>query len=400
MNSNGPVYIIGAGAAGLYCASLLSKQKIHCVVLEKNNKPGKKIIISGGGRCNFTNTTIARDDFRGQSKNFHWKIILNHPNTKFIDLVKEYNIEFYEKKLGQLFCKNSSKEILQLLLSQIDMNYCKISFNEEVKFIDRFNENFSIKTHKKLHQTKYCVISSGGLPMPIIGGTDFGIKTAKKFNIEVSNTEEALVPIKISGYTTLSGISIKASIQLSKNKKIVDDLLFTHNGLSGPLILKATLYFDVGENLTFDLLPDIELDEVLKRDIRVCITKTLNKYFPKRLVDFIMEKTNVRHLPPLELSNKEIKRCIDYIKYHKILYKRNEGYRKAEVMKGGVLTKELSKRLESRKVPNLYFIGETVDVTGLLGGYNFQWAWSSAFSCADHIIEKIRLDKCSSISPK
>jgi len=383
-----PVIIIGAGAAGLFCAGLLSQNKINCIVLEKNKTPGKKIIISGGGRCNFTNLTLEKHHFQGSSKNFHWNILKSYPNIEFINLVKKYKIQYYEKKLGQLFCQNSSKDILELLIKEIDPQFVDFRYSSEVENISKTTENFLTFTKDKTFSSKYCIISSGGLPMPAIGGTNFGTQMARKFSIDVAPEREALVPMKNSSYESLSGTSLLASIKISKKNIIKDDLLFTHKGLSGPLILKASLYYEKGETLFINLLPNENLPEILNENLKKTLSNTLAIAFPKKFVSYILEHTKVRNIQNCELSKKETNILEDFIHRHKFTYKENEGYRKAEVMKGGVMVSGLTRNLESRKVENLYFIGETVDVPGLLGGYNFQWAWSSAYNCAQSIIAK------------
>ena len=378
------VIIIGAGAAGLFCAGLLSKKKIHCLLLESNKTAGKKIIISGGGRCNFTNLDVQKQHFSGESKNFHWNILRQYSNDQFIELVKKHHISYYEKKLGQLFCKESSKEILNMLISEIDTKYVKIMYQQQVIQIDSINKEFQVTTANKSYNSHQVVIASGGLPMPAIGGSDFGLTTARKFNIGLSSPEEALVPISDKKYNALSGISLPVSIKIDKQISIKDDLLFTHKGLSGPAILKATLYKNTGSSFTINLLPKYKIEDLIEHK-KKHLKNVLAQYFPDKLSDFILNKTGVRSLAMNELSKKEIAKLNEFIFNHHVNYTSNEGYRKAEVMKGGVLTKELTRGCESRKVPNLYFIGETVDVTGLLGGYNFQWAWSSAYVCANSI---------------
>ena len=383
------VVIVGAGAAGLFCAGILSKNKINCILLEKNSTPGKKIIISGGGRCNFTNLDLQKHYFFGESQNFHWNILKNYTNNDFIELVKKHKIPFYEKKLGQLFCKNSSKEILDLLLKEIDPKYVQIFYSSNVTKIEKTAELFEIYTKDKIFTSNHCVVSSGGLPMPAIGGSNFGIQTAHKFAISTANDREALVPIKNLTYSSLSGVSIPARIKIGKSFFIDDDLLFTHKGVSGPVILKASLYFEKNETISIDLLPHEKITDLLNQHPKKLIENTLSLAFPNRLGAFILAQKEIRNLPNNQLSKKEINGIEEFIHRHQLLYLENEGYKKAEVMKGGVLVSKLTRGLESRKIRGLYFIGETVDVTGLLGGFNFQWAWSSAFSCALDINQKM-----------
>jgi predicted Rossmann fold flavoprotein len=384
------VIIIGAGAAGLFCAGLLSKQKISCLVIEKNHTPGKKIIISGGGRCNFTNLEVLKHHFVGESKNYHWNILKRYTNFDFIKLVKNSGISFYEKKLGQLFCKDSSKEILNFLLQEIDPNYALIKYSKNVEDISYIDQHFLIKGRDFSYSSSLCVVASGGLPMPAIGGSDLGIRSAKKFKIKTKHPQEALVPIKDSLYQILSGISLPVNIKINKKYAIKDDLLFTHKGLSGPAILKATLYKDLKDQIVIDFLPEQNIEEILRSYPKKKLLNTLSNLFPNRFADFMSKELGLRNINNNELSRKEINTLSIFIHQYSINYISNEGYRKAEVMKGGVLTSELDRGLESRATPGMYFIGETVDVTGLLGGYNFQWAWSSAYCCHLSILDKIQ----------
>lgn len=384
------VIIIGAGAAGLFCAGILSKAKIFSLILEKNKTPGKKIIISGGGRCNFTNTNINKLDFQSESKNFHWKILQQYKNTDFIDLVKKHNIEFYEKKLGQLFCQNSSKEILNMLIKEIDWNYTSIKYDSPAIEVMKKNDFFHIQTPQEAYFTQHCILASGGLPMPAIGGSDFGIKIAGRHKMNVVNPREALVPIIDKQFTALSGCSLPIEIKIAKNIIIKDDLLFTHRGLSGPAILKATLYKNPGDSIFINFLPDKEILNIFGQSGNKIIGNILSKYLPAAFVHHLLDKNQIRNLPNQELSKKETNRLNDLVHRFPVRYLSNEGFRKAEVMKGGVSTYDLTSELESRHCKNLFFIGETVDVTGLLGGFNFQWAWSSGFVSAKSIINRLK----------
>ena len=383
------VIIVGAGAAGLFCAGILSKHKIPCILIEKNKSPGKKIIISGGGRCNFTNLNITKEDFRTGRPNFAHNILKTYSNTAFIDLVKKHHIKFYEKKLGQLFCNQSSKEILEMLLKEIDSNYVEFIYDEEAKKLTREDGHYNLLTNKKFYSAENIVIASGGLPMPAIGGGDFGIRCAKSLNLKINQTEESLVPIEDKQYVELSGISLPVSIKVKNKYTIIDDLLFTHRGLSGPAILKATLFKDLGDHFSVNFLTDKNIDFSEIGIQKKLISNYLSQFFAQKFVSFMLLKSEVRNIPINELSKKEINRLENNLTNWNVYYQKNEGYRKAEVMKGGVSTDELSRELESIQHKNLYFIGETVDVTGLLGGYNFQWAWSSAYCCAQGIIKKI-----------
>ena len=375
--------IVGAGAAGLFLAGELKNYKN--LIIEKNKTPGKKIIISGGGRCNFTNLEISAKDYQSTDNHFHRGVLLNYPSKKFIELVKEEKIKFYEKKLGQLFCENSSKEILNLLLKRISQQTkfiygCEVT-NSNIKKIEN---GFELNIKGRIYHTKNLIIASGGPPMPAIGGTNFSIQLANKFNIKVSSFRAALVPIFQKATNSLSGISLPVEIKIKK-KVIKDDLLFTHKGLSGPAILKMTLWAEIGDSFLINWDPEKIIQQELQNPTNLNHLKVLKKLFPPKVIEYFNTRLN-NAFSKHSLNRKEINSLIELIYRDNYLYQNNEGYRKAEVAKGGVLTKELNRgSMESDKIKGLYFIGEAVDVTGLLGGYNFQWAWASAFLTAQHI---------------
>lgn len=378
--------IIGAGAAGLFCAQQLGQAGLKTAIIEKNDRPGKKIIISGGGRCNFTNLEINSDSFQSTNKHFFKSALARYPAEKFIKLVKKYKISFYEKKLGQLFCHNSSKEILNMLLCECQKGDVKFHYGINVLDIKKENSLYKIKDQKQIFLAKKLIIATGGLSMPKIGASDFGYKLAKSFGHKIIPTKPALVPFTNDQHKKLAGISVP--VEISFNKQIIaDDLLFTHKGLSGPAILKISLYYEGDDPIFINFLPNKSVESILRSSNQE-ILNLLSNYLPSRFIKTWLNEISI----PLNKKNFDLKKeKIQLLtnSFHQYAFypKGNEGFRKAEVTKGGVDTRELSsKTMESKFSSNLFFIGEVIDVTGQLGGFNFQWAWSSAFACANYIL--------------
>ena len=375
--------IIGAGAAGLFLAGEIKTSKT--LILESNPSPGKKIIISGGGRCNFTNKNITFNDFHSQSKNFYRSALKSFSQDDFINLVKKENIPFYEKKLGQLFCENRSKDILVLLLNRIKSN-TQIKYNSSISETDikKIDDFFIIKTKDKSYKCKNLIIASGGPPMPKIGGSNLSQRVANNFGLKTEKFLPALVPIFEKGTQDYSGISIPVEIKV--NKKIVaDDLLFTHKGFSGPAILKLTLWAELGDEFKINWDPFSEIDRTLYKNPSSTFSNALSTNFPNRFAKYFLNRhlINDKQGPH---SKKTINKFLECLHGDVFTYLNNEGFRKAEVAKGGISTKELdAKTMQTKKIKGLYFIGEAIDVTGLLGGYNFQWAWSSAHIASKNI---------------
>ncbi len=377
--------IVGAGAAGLFCAANIKSDK-KVLILEKNKKVGLKIQISGGGRCNFTNLSVSHKDFISKNLHFSKSALSQYNSSEFIDLVEKNEIDFYEKKLGQLFCKKNSLEIINMLLKLCKKNSHHIKTEVEVRSCTYKEKFFEIKTDKDSYTALNIVIASGGLSFPKLGVSDIGYRIASKFGMDLEENYPSLVPFLYSGYKGLSGISLPVDIKVNK-KKISDDLLFTHRGFSGPAVLKISLYWNPGDEIFVDFLPEFNLEEHLhklkKTKQNSKVKKALIEYLPERLVQHWFKDLDKTFQ---ETSFKEIIRICEKLKNWSFIPEGTEGYKKAEVTKGGVSTKDLnSKSMESKKMEGLYFIGEVVDVTGLLGGYNFQWAWSSAYSCAKDI---------------
>jgi predicted Rossmann fold flavoprotein len=387
------VIIIGAGAAGLICAIESGKRGRKTLLLESSKNVGEKIRISGGGRCNFTNLNITPDNFLSQNPYFAISALNRFTQHDFIDLVKKHNIPFHEKTLGQLFCDGSSKEIINMLLQECEDHKVQVICNNKVETLQKNAETFSLKTNLGDFTSENIVIATGGLSIPKMGATDFGHKIAQQFGLNLIPPYPALVPFTLSPEILqeskkLAGVSVLASVKIGK-RVFNEGLLFTHKGLSGPAILQISSYWQTGQEITINLAPEIDIFSWLKnkRDNKAKqnIQNLLTNLLPKTLVDFLLRKYELDG-GLADLSNKKLQEIAENINNWKIIPNGTEGFAKAEVTLGGVDTNEISsKNLESKKVKNLYFIGEVLDVTGHLGGYNFQWAWSSGFACGQFV---------------
>jgi predicted Rossmann fold flavoprotein len=366
------IVVIGAGAAGLMCASTIGREKkVH--VIEHNKTPGKKILISGGGRCNFTNIHSSFDDFVSNNPHFFKSALSSYSPYDFIDLIEKYKIPYFEKKLGQLFCKNSAKEVLAALLNECKEAEVKFLYGQKDLKIRDMDNYFLIQNEKVYLTTKKLVIATGGLSIPTIGATDLGYRVAKKFGHKIIPTRPALVPFKDDNFIGLSGIS--AIVEIKTNKfSVKEDILITHKGFSGPAILKASLHWNSGDKITINWMPALDLEKLIFGNKRVGIEKLLSEHLPNRLAAHFCEGMG----SAMDTSKKDIEALIKNITKFEFIPQGTEGYKKAEVTVGGVDTAKISsKTMESKLRPGLFFIGEVLDVTGQLGGHNFQWAWAS-----------------------
>ncbi|MCC6866826.1 MAG: NAD(P)/FAD-dependent oxidoreductase [Ignavibacteria bacterium] len=384
---NYDVIIIGAGAAGLMCAIEAGKRGRKVLVIEHAEKPGKKILISGGGRCNFTNINVTSGNFISQNPHFCKSALARYTPQNFIELVEKYGIKYHEKKLGQLFCNSSSKEILDMLLAECSNNGVEIQLNCKVTNINKL-ENFIVNSTDGNFKCESLVIATGGISIPQMGATDFGYKIANQFGLNVTKTAPGLVPFILNenSFNGLPGISIEAIVHYNK-KSFQENILFTHKGLSGPAILQISNYWSKGNEITIDLLPDADIISKIEvnKPIKTELVNLLAQIFPKRFAEKWCE-LYFPSKPINQLNETEIQNLNNILRNWKIIPNDTEGFGKAEVTKGGVDTGELSgKTMESKKIQGLYFIGEVVDVTGWLGGYNFQWAWSSGFAAGQYI---------------
>ncbi len=383
------VLIIGAGAAGLMCAIEAGKRNRKVVILDHSNKVGKKILMSGGGRCNFTNYYIEPDNYLSHNPHFCRSALTRYTQWDFIELVKKYRIPFHEKTLGQLFCDNKSKDILDMLLSECEKISATISLNTEIKNVSRLNEyHFSIETNNNDFECQSLVIASGGLSIPTMGASPFGYKIAEQFGIKIWPTRAGLVPLTLQPkdkdtLSPLAGISLDALIKNQK-QSFRENILFTHRGLSGPAILQISSYWQPGEEIIINMQPEINMFEYLKGVQQQYPNRLLNsilkELFPKKLVDVFFNDVNAgKNIQ--SISHRDLKEIASRINAWHLKPNGTEGYRTAEVTIGGVDCNALSsKTMEVQRLPGLYFIGEVVDVTGWLGGFNFQWAWSSGWA--------------------
>jgi predicted Rossmann fold flavoprotein len=382
--NNYDVIIIGAGAAGLFCAAEAGKRKKTVLVIEHEEKVGKKILISGGGRCNFTNLYASPDNYISQNPHFCKSALARYTQHDFIELVERYKIAYHEKKLGQLFCDSTSRQIVEMLLEECSKSDVHIKVNCSVKSVDKKN-NFIIKTNLGDFEAGSLVIASGGLSIPKMGATLFGYKIAKQFSVSITETKPALVPLLLSRedlqkFKFLSGVSIDTIVS---NNEIGfrENILFTHKGLSGPAILQISSYLKEKEELKIDLIPDRNLDEIKNSKEKIELKTYLKNFLAERFTS-VLNENYVQSKPLYQLNEKEIENINHLLKNFTLKPVGDEGYEKAEVTLGGVDTNELSsKTMMAKKAEGLFFIGEVVDVTGWLGGYNFQWAWSSGYAC-------------------
>ncbi len=380
------VIVIGGGAAGLFCALTAGQRHRSVLVLEHAEKVGKKILISGGGRCNFTNLHTAPDNFLSGNPNFHKSALARFTPQDFIELVKKHRIAFHEKKLGQLFCNESSQQILGMLLDECRLTNVEIRVNCRVQSVEKLSDTFVVETSQGRFESESLVVATGGLSIPKMGATDFGHRLARQFGLKVTETRPALVPFTLAEgdrkiLSPLSGISVDALAKFGK-RQFRENILVTHQGLSGPAILQISSYWKPGEAIEIDLLPEADAEALLtsERDSGKELKTVLSQIWPQR---FAQAWATIQggSKPMRQYSNKELRAIADRIHRWHITPNGTEGYRKAEVTVGGVSTDELSsKTMESRHVPGLFFIGEVVDVTGHLGGFNFQWAWASGFA--------------------
>lgn len=382
------VIVIGAGAAGLFCAFTAGWRGRRVLVLERANRPGKKILLSGGGRCNFTNLNVEPDCFLSANPSFCISALRRYPPGDFIELVGKHGIRYHEKKHGQLFCDGSSREILSMLLHECEGTGVQLVTHCETQRVETGN-GFQITTSTGEYCAESLVIASGGLSIPRMGGSGFGYNIARQFGMDIIPTRAALVPFVFTGgpgefMAQLAGVSVPVRM-ITDRRAFVDDMLFTHHGLSGPAALQLSSYWQEGTDITIDLLPQLTVSEYLldvkRQQPRLLLRTVLIEHLPRALVQLLeslwwpaQAEKSLAEWPDRLLQ--EIARKLSH---WTLTPSGTEGYRTAEVTLGGVDTRGLSsKNMESRTCAGLYFIGEVVDVTGWLGGFNFQWAWSSA----------------------
>ena len=381
------VIIIGAGAAGMMSAIEAGKRGRKVLLVDHAKKIGEKIRISGGGRCNFTNINTHPSKFISNNPKFIISALSQYTQNDFINLIKKHNIKYHEKKLGQLFCDQSAQQIVDMLLLECKTANVTIMKETIITEVDKQDNQYFIVIGRDKYFCNSLIIATGGLSVPKIGASKFGYDIAKKFNINIINTLPALVPLTFNEKILevckeLSGLSLEAVVFFNKIF-FQEGMLFTHRGLSGPSILQISSYWKLGDNIKINLSPKLDIFTILESEKKLNPKQDINsiiaEILPKRLASIICKENNVSGNIS-EVSNKLLKKLSDSINAWVINPTGSEGYRTAEVTLGGVDTNEISsKTMMSKKNPGLFFIGEVVDVTGHLGGYNFQWAWSSGF---------------------
>lgn len=383
------VIIIGAGAAGLMCAIEAGKRGKSVCILDHAKKPGKKLLISGGGKCNFTNYTIEAANYLSQNPHFCKSALARFTQWDFIALIEAYAIAYHEREHGQLFCDNKARDILDMLLAECDKVAVSICCNTTINEIQKDSAGFFVTTDKNSMYADSLVIASGGLSIPKMGATAFGLQIAEQFGLGVISPRAGLVPFTLhehdkAYYQKLSGISVDAIITAESGQDFREALLFTHRGLSGPASLQVSSYWLPGQLIEINLLPELELKDYLQKGIdeypRQSWKTHLARVLPKRLLEARMEDAGLKEQNLNQLAEKDLAAIIDGLQHWRLKPNGTEGYRTAEVTVGGVDTNEISSRtMQANKVAGLYFIGEVLDVTGHLGGYNFQWAWASGY---------------------
>ena len=389
------VVVIGAGAAGLHCAGMAGQLGLKVLLIDHAEKVAEKIRISGGGRCNFTNRDTSPANFLSANPHFCRSALARYTPQDFIDLMQSHRIGFHEKHKGQLFCDDSSDDVIQMLLTECQRGSVAHWQPCAVSEVQQTNDGFEVSTNRGAVTCKRLVIATGGLSIPKIGATDFGYRLARQFGHHMIDTRPALVPLTFDAaawqpYVPLAGLAVQARAQTGHGKTegdFLEDLLFTHRGLSGPAVLQISSYWQPGTPLQINLAPALDLKQALmeaKASSRRKLGNELADLLPRRLAEtWLGGQAEFADKPMAELRDRDLQQLAAGLHAWQLTPNGTEGYKKAEVTSGGVDTRELnSNSMESQRTPGLHFIGEVVDVTGWLGGYNFQWAWASAAACA------------------
>ena len=392
------VVVVGAGAAGMFCAALAGQGGRRVVLLDNGKKAGRKILMSGGGRCNFTNLYAEPAAYLSNNPHFCKSALARYTQWDFIDMVNRHGIAWHEKALGQLFCDDSAQQIVAMLESECAKGKVEIRLRSEITSVTKTESGFEINVNGSTVSTHSLVVASGGLSMPGLGASPWGYRLAEQFGLKVLPTRAGLVPFTLhkpllDHLQTLSGVSVPSVLTAEDGTVFRESILFTHRGLSGPAVLQLSSYWQPGEFVSVNLLPDLDLAGFLndqrQQHPNQSLKNTLAMQLPKRLVECLQ---TLGQIPDVTLKQLNVPQQVDLVEQlqnWRVQPNGTEGYRTAEVTLGGVDTKELSsKTMGATKVPGLYFIGEVVDVTGWLGGYNFQWAWSSAWACAQELVRE------------
>ncbi|QUG73912.1 aminoacetone oxidase family FAD-binding enzyme [Erwinia sp. E602] len=386
------VIVIGAGAAGMFCAAQAGQKGRRVLLLDNGKKAGRKILMSGGGRCNFTNLYTEPAAYLSANPHFCKSALARYTQWDFIDLINRHGIAWHEKTLGQLFCDDSAQQVVDLLLKECEAGNVSVRLRSEVLAVTRDDAGYTLQLNGAEVRAEKLVIASGGLSMPGLGASPFGYKIAEQFGLKVLPTRAGLVPFTLhkpllEQLQILSGVSVPSVMTAEDGTVFKEALLFTHRGLSGPAVLQLSSYWLPGEFVTIDLSPQQSLDAFINEERsqhpNLSLKNSLAKILPKRLVECLQQLGTLPECTLKQLNSRQQAELAGTLHQWRVQPNGTEGYRTAEVTLGGVDTSQLSsKTMEARDVPGLYFIGEVVDVTGWLGGYNFQWAWSSAWACA------------------
>ena len=420
MTHNFDVVVIGAGAAGLFCAAIAGQRGLKVLVIDHSEKVAEKIRISGGGRCNFTNREVMPANFLSENPHFCRSALAGYTPQDFTALLQKHNVPFHEKHKGQLFCDRSAEDIINVLLAECAVGHverwqpCSVkkvtcSVNEsDSSLINSVVNSYQIDTDRGLVETPQLVIATGGLSIPKIGATDFGYRIATQFGLRLVEPRAALVPLTFDGaawlpFAQLAGLALPVQIetgvadatpkQRKKATVFAEDLLFTHKGLSGPAVLQISSFWREGQSLRINLAPNLNLSETLlraKANSKKLVANELASVVPGRLADAWASTDAALQRPVCDATDKALAGLAESLADWQITPNGSEGYKKAEVTAGGVDTRDLSSQTMESKQAGLYFIGEVVDVTGWLGGYNFQWAWASGFACGNALLSNAR----------
>ena len=385
------VIILGAGAAGLMAARVAGRRGRRVLLIDHADEPGKKILISGGGRCNFTNLHAAPDRFISANPHFMKSALARYTQHDFIALVEKQGIAWHEKTLGQLFCDGSSRQIVNMLCSDCSDAGVELWLGDPAE-VEREADGFRIRCGDRTARAARLVLATGGPSIPKMGATGFAYELAKRFGLKLVEPRPALVPLTLAGdellFRSLSGVATDVAASAERGPPFREAALFTHRGLSGPAILQVSSYWRHGEPVAIDFLPDLPLGwlaDAKRHDPRATLRRILDRHLPGRLAETLAERLDLPNALG-GLSNRTIDAATTRLKCWRFTPNGSEGYAKAEVTIGGISTAELSsKTMEAKKVPGLHVIGEAVDVTGWLGGYNFQWAWSSGVAAGEAV---------------
>ncbi|MES4614942.1 MAG: NAD(P)/FAD-dependent oxidoreductase [Ewingella sp.] len=390
------VVVVGAGAAGMFCAALAGQGGRRVVLLDNGKKAGRKILMSGGGRCNFTNLYAEPAAYLSNNPHFCKSALARYTQWDFIDMVNRHGIAWHEKTLGQLFCDDSAQQIVAMLESECAKGKVEIRLRSEITSVVKTETGFEINVNGSTVSTHSLVVASGGLSMPGLGASPWGYRLAEQFGLKVLPTRAGLVPFTLhkpllDHLQTLSGVSVPSVLTAEDGTVFRESILFTHRGMSGPAVLQLSSYWQPGEFVSVNLLPELDLAGFLndqrQQHPNQSLKNTLAMQLPKRLVECLQTLGQIPDVTLKQLNVPQQAELVEQLQNWRVQPNGTEGYRTAEVTLGGVDTKELSsKTMGATKVSGLYFIGEVVDVTGWLGGYNFQWAWSSAWACAQELV--------------